>query len=249
MRLLLLAGTVEARTLAGHLAEMAGIEATASLAGATERPRPLPLPTRIGGFGGAGGLAAWLRRTGTDAVIDATHPFAVQISENAARACAALGIPCLHLVRPPWRPGPGEHWHLMHDLPAACRAIAPGSVVFAATGAQSVAALAPLAACTVHLRVAERPATPFPLPRGGWIAGAPAADPHSEAALFRQLGVQVLLCRNAGGPGRAKLDAARDLGLEVVMVDRPPPPLGKTVPYVATALDWLAARRPGPDGV
>ncbi len=242
MRLLLLAGTAEARALAGHLAQMEGVEATASLAGATPDPRPLPLPTRSGGFGGAEGLADWLRRSGTDAVIDATHPFAARITDNAARACARLGIPCLHLVRPPWRMGPGERWRTRPDMAAACRAIAPGTVVFAATGARSAPALAPLSACTVHLRVAARPASPFPLPRGGWIAGPPAADARAEAALFRRLGVQVLLCRNAGGPGRAKLDAARDLGLDVVMIDRPPPPRGETAPDVAAALDWLSAQ-------
>lgn len=238
-RVLLLAGTAEARALAEALAaEAPDLAVTAALAGVTRAPRPLPVPVRIGGFGGAEGLADWLRAEGVAAVIDATHPFAARMAANAAAACAATGVPRVKLLRPGWA-GAGGACVRVADLAAAARAIPPGARVFLATGSGEVADFAARPDLTCHLRLLT--------PRGDLpghitaIAAPPGADATAEAALLARLGVTHLVARDAGGPAVAKLAAARALGLAVVLIARPAPPPGPQVSTVAAALAWLGA--------
>lgn len=239
-RVLLLAGTAEARELAAHLAELP-IDLTVSLAGVTDRPAAYPGRVRTGGFGGAQGLARFLDEQRVDAMIDATHPFAARISAHAARAVRQTGRPALLLSRPAWVPGPGEVWQAVPDLPSALAALPAGARAFFATGAGTAAHLAGRPDLSFVLRSIE-PVEGLP-PRVTHILARPPFTEAAERQLFARESVTHLVTRNAGGaPGRTKLAAAAALGLEVVMIDRPPPPEDvETVATVPQALAW--ARR------
>ena len=241
MTILLLAGTSEARRLAEELAAR-GVPALASLAGATREPAPLPLPTRHGGFGGAEGFAGFLESAAIAAVIDATHPFAARITARSCAVCAARGLPLLRLERPGWRPAYGDRWTFVTDEQEAVRLIPPDARIFLATGRQSLPHWAGLEARSVHLRVIDPPDRPLPFP-GGFVQGRPPFDASAEAALFADLRISHLVVKDSGASeARAKLDAARDLGLEVIVLRRPPPPRGlATVRTVEEALAWAVA--------
>ena len=184
LRLLLLAGTAEARQIAIGLAALPQVEAVAALAGATRTPAPLPLPTRIGGFGGEAGFAGWLAAEGIGAVIDATHPFAARITPRTARVCAELGVPHALVQRPPWRAGPGDRWTEVADETAAVALIPPGSTVFLATGRQGLERFAGLTGGRVYCRRIDPPDDPFPFPGGAYVVGRPPFRVEDEVALF-----------------------------------------------------------------
>lgn len=240
-KLLILAGTTEAAALARTAAAM-GIAGTVSYAGRIETPQALPLPVRIGGFGGAEGLAAFLRAEAISHVIDATHPFAAQMSANALAACTAAGVPLLALTRPAWAPGQGDRWTRVTGIAGAVAALdRPAARVFLAIGRQN---LAPFAARPQHhylLRLVDPPAGPLPLPGATVVVDRGPFDAAADRALMARHRVEVVVSKNAGGSGaRAKIDAARDLGLPVVMIDRPVLPPRVEVHEVAAVFDWLA---------
>lgn len=238
MRVLLLAGTAEARALAGALADR-GADATASLAGATGAPQPLPLPTRTGGFGGAAAFAAYLRSEGIGAVLDATHPFAARIGPRSAAICADLHVPYLRLLRPEWTPGPGDDWAMLDRLEDAANVVPQGATVFVSTGRQTLPSLI-LPGRDLHIRVIDPPAQPMPEGASLVIGRAPFTE-TGEARLFQRLGIDWLLTKNSGGAaGLPKLGAARALGLPVAMIRRPAP-AGPSVARVEDALAWLEA--------
>lgn len=240
-RVLLLAGTLEARRLADALAARPGIAATASLAGATDDPAPHAVPVRRGGFGGAAGLADWLGGNGIGAVIDATHPFAVRISANAATAAAATGVALLRLQRPGWQAGPADDWLRVPDEARALAALPRGAVALLALGAGGLDRLASGSPAGVRL-IARAIRPPDVLPVGvDLIVGRPPADAADEAAMMRARGVTHVVARDAGGTGgAAKLAAARALGLPVILIDRPPAPPGVAiVDSAGAALAWL----------
>jgi precorrin-6A/cobalt-precorrin-6A reductase len=242
MTVLVLAGTSEARRLAAALAGR-GIAAIASLAGAVRQPGPLAVPTRVGGFGGAGPFAAYLKEAGIRAVVDATHPFAAAITPRTVAVCRDLAIPCLRLERPPWVPGPGDHWTEIGEEAEALRHIRPGQTVFLATGRQTLDRFSGLADMQVYCRQIDPPDTPFPFARGGFVIGRPPFPVAEEEALFRRLGVDWLVVKNAGGAeSRTKLDAACALGLPVLMLRRPEPPACDRVETVEAALDWVLSQ-------
>ncbi|MEA1673516.1 cobalt-precorrin-6A reductase [Nitrospirillum sp. BR 11163] len=243
MRVLVLGGTTEARQLAALLADDTRFQATLSLAGRTRDPAPQPLPTRVGGFGGAEGLADHLRADDIRAVIDATHPFADRISANAEAACAAAGVPLAVLTRRPWMAEAGDDWRLVLTMDAAAKALSGlPDTIFLTVGRQE---LGPFLALDRRFLVrAVDP--PDALPIGAVLVldrGPYTLD--REMALMRAHGVGTLVTKNSGGDATAaKLDAARALGLTVVMVDRPP---AGTAPRLYTAPDavaWLAAHVP-----
>ncbi|MFI8193538.1 cobalt-precorrin-6A reductase [Streptomyces sp. NPDC085946] len=224
---LVLGGTTEARELAAALAARPGVRVTTSLAGRVARPGAVDGELRTGGFGGADGLAAWLREQRVDALVDATHPFAERITANAARAAAAAGVPAVVLRRPGWRPGPRDRWHRVPSLEAAAAALPRlGRRVFLTTGRLGLAAFAHLTDLHFVVRSVEPPEAPVPpdvrviLARGPFtVAG--------ETALLREHRVDVLVTKDSGGGATAaKLTAARALGLPVVVVRRPPLPEG-----------------------
>jgi precorrin-6A/cobalt-precorrin-6A reductase len=220
---LILGGTSEARALAGDLAGRPGLRVISSLAGRVSRPALPDGEVRVGGFGGAAGLAGWLRAEGVAAVVDATHPFAETISAHAVDACARAGLPLLRLARPGWLPRDGDDWRDAGSLEQAA-AMLPGlgSRVFLTTGRQGLAAFAGLDRLWFLIRCVDPPAGPMPARR------------------------EVLLAKDSGGELTAgKLDAARDLGLPVVMIRRPAPAPAaaapQSVPAVPDAVAWLLA--------
>ncbi|WP_163850699.1 cobalt-precorrin-6A reductase [Pseudooceanicola aestuarii] len=249
MTLLILGGTAEARALAGRLAEQ-GPPAILSLAGATRHPAPQGLPTRHGGFGGAAGFRDYLRAQDISAVVDATHPFAARITARTGAVCAAVGLPYCRLSRPAWEPGPGDHWTGIAAEEEAARHIPAGAHVFLATGRQGVARFANLAGRRVTCRVLDPARAPFPFAGGRYMVAHPPFTVADEAALFTLIGVDWLVVKNAGGSAsRPKLDAARQLGLPVLMLRRPPDPAtGARVADVAGALDWIVAQGRAPHG-
>ena len=248
MHVLLLGGTSEATALAGSLAVEPGVDAVLSLAGVTTHPRPSPLPTRIGGFGGADGLCRFLRAYGIDAVVDATHPFAAAISRNAVLAADAASVPILRIDRPPWEPGPEDRWTAAADMFDAARAI--GSEprrVFLAIGRRDLPPFrdqAPQHAYTI--RSIEPPAAGSVPPRSRILLERGPFDEEHERRLLTEAGIEVVVAKNSGGEAVAsKLVAARILHLPVVMVRRPPfpDPNCESVPDWPPALDWLRRLR------
>lgn len=240
---LLLAGTGEARALAGRLADDPRFAVTASLAGIVERPEAYPVPVRIGGFGGAEGLGAWLLGAGIAAVVDATHPFAARISANAVAAARIAGIPLLRLERPAWQAGPGDDWQDVADLDEAAERLPQGARPFLAVGRKEISRFAERRDLDCLMRMIDPPEPATLLPPGRLVLARPSRDVEAEVGLLQQHGASHVVTKNSGGPwGEAKLLAARRLGLPVVMVRRPAVAGGETATDVASALAWLEAR-------
>ena len=241
MTVLVLGGTAEARALAAALVH-AGRDVLTSLAGRVQNPALPPGRVRVGGFGGVNGLAAFLRSDRVTAVVDASHPFADRIGANAVVAAEQTGVPLLRLERPGWANHPrAGGWTWVADVEAA-RAAADGYTrPFLTTGRQSLATFLPWADRAVLARVVDPPE--FALP-GRWTLIS-ARGPYAyaeERRLMTEAGTEVLLTKDSGGtPTAAKLDAASDLGIPVVVIARPPRPAGvATVSSVAEALTWPA---------
>jgi len=224
--LLVLGGTTEARTLCAALAD-ARVTGTVSLAGRVARPAPLGLPLRIGGFGGVAGLVGYLHAHRVTHVIDATHPFAAQMSRNAVAACAQTRTPLIALTRAPWPARGGDRWTEVADIAAAVKALAgaPHRVMLA-VGRMHLDDFAANPQHSYLLRLVDPPAEPFT--RAG------------DRALLERHRTELVVSKNAGGSGaRAKIDAARDLGLPVLMIARPVLPPRTEAYTVADVLHWL----------
>ena len=241
MTVLLLAGTGEAKRIAWGLVDT-GINVVASLAGATRFPDPLPIPTRIGGFDGEAGFRAYLAEENITAVLDATHPFASRITDRTAHVCQALGIKYAHVLRPPWVAMTGDTW-IEVDTPQDVAAHIPmTATVFLATGRQTLAQYSTLEGRRVLARMIDPPTEPFPIEGGEFVIGRPPFSIQSETALFKALGVTHLVVKNSGGSGgKPKLDAARNLGLPVMIIKRPPMPDAVRLSSVEDALLWVTA--------
>jgi precorrin-6A/cobalt-precorrin-6A reductase len=237
VRILVLGGTGEARALAAALAAD-GRDVISSLAGRVQQPRLPEGLVRIGGFGGVDGLAAFLRDDDITAVVDATHPFAATITRNAAIASEQVGVPRLVLRRPGW--DIQSRWQVVADMPAAAHAVRTwsGESVFLTTGRRDLAVFADDDRHRFLVRTVDPPEGPVPaqttllLDRGPYTL-------DGERALLREHGIGLLVTKNSGGSmTAAKLQAARELSVLVVMVQRPPLPEGSEV--VATVDDALA---------
>lgn len=246
MHLLILGGTAEARRLAEELA--AGtpeLRVTTSLAGRVAASRPMPGETRVGGFGGAEGLAAWLRDHRVSGIVDATHPFATTISANAARAAALAGVPLLALRRPGWVPGPGDDWYEAESLKHAAELLPGlGHRVFLTTGRMDLAAFAGLTELWFLVRSVEPPEPPYP-PRTRVVLDRGPFTLTSERELLREHRVEVLVTKDSGGDATApKLTAAREAGIPVVLVRRPALPQGVEVAVTwGEAVAWVRRSR------
>lgn len=239
LRLLLLGGTGEARELAERLAGDARLGVITSLAGRTRAPALPPGTVRIGGFGGEAGFERFLRGQAIGAVLDATHPFARRITRTAHRVCRRLGVPYLRLERPPWRPVDGDRWTLVPDLDAGlARACTGGACIFVNIGRAEWPRLVACRECRFVVRTVEP--CPSPAEHLVIVAGRPPYTVAGDRELLRRFRVGRLLVRNAGGTGAyPKLVAARQLGLEVVMIERPPLGLADAVEDVEAAQRWL----------
>lgn len=219
-KILILGGTAEARLLAAQLIEE-GHSVTTSLAGRTVDPVLPEGEVRIGGFGGADGLAAYLRDEQFDRVIDATHPFARRISENAIKASAMSGIPLEQRLRPRWQKQPGDRWKSVATLEAAAEVLPQAATVFLALGRQYLDAFIGRDDCRFVIRMVDPPEAPLGFYDHMLVLGKPASDPDREVDLFTAHGITHLVCRNSGGPaGYAKIIAARRLALPVIMIER-----------------------------
>ncbi|MCF3964694.1 cobalt-precorrin-6A reductase [Streptomyces fuscigenes] len=253
---LILGGTTEGRSLAEALLSGAPpgtserpegdvvypLQVTSSLAGRVAQPVLPAGEVRVGGFGGADGLASWLREHHVDALIDATHPFAETMTANAALAAATCHVPLLRLRRPGWGPVPGDDWRPVASLAAAAEALAAGPWrrVFLSTGRTGLAVFAPLDGIRFLVRSVDPPEPPFPRQLDTVLDRGPFTL-DGERELLRLYGIDVVVSKDSGGAATApKLAAAREAGIPVVMVRRPAAPEGvETAASVAGALDWL----------
>ncbi|HXP55155.1 MAG TPA: cobalt-precorrin-6A reductase [Streptosporangiaceae bacterium] len=241
MRVLLLGGTGEARQLAAGLAARPGVEVISSLAGRTAAPAWPAGRTRVGGFGGPGELAAWLEAERIDAVVDATHPFAAAMTAAAVAATAQRGVPLVVLRRPGWTAGPGDDWRRVPSLAAAAASL-PGQRVLLTVGRTGLDAFAADRQRWYLIRSVQAPEPPLPR-RAQLIQARGPFAVADELALMRGHAIDVVVTKDSGGDlTSAKLAAARELGLPVVMVDRPAVPDAVSVATVAAALAWLEHR-------
>ncbi|WP_421858364.1 cobalt-precorrin-6A reductase [Oricola sp.] len=219
---LILGGTREAAELAAELARThPGWRIVTSLAGRTREPRPVAGAVRIGGFGGADGLAGWMRAEGVTRLIDATHPFARNISKNAKAAAAATGIPLEIRSRAPWERQAGDNWIETGSAEEARDAIPPDARVLLALGSQHIDMFATRADVHFIVRMVDPPTTPLPFAHHELVVGRPGSDAANEATMLKQHRVTHIVCRNSGGAGAyAKIEAARALSVPVIMIDR-----------------------------
>ncbi|MGQ0676585.1 MAG: cobalt-precorrin-6A reductase [Rhodospirillales bacterium] len=245
-RLLILGGTAEAAELARRALDLHGgrLDVISSLSGATAEPVPPPGRVRSGGFGGPEGLARYLRDEAVDFLIDATHPFAAVMQISAAEAAAATGVARCRLLRPPWPREAGDRWIDARDAAEAAQAVAAlGGRAFLALGnlggGRELQAFAGLAGKPFLLRAISPP--PMKLP-AGWrfLQARGPFTVADERRLFAERRIAAVVSRQSGGAGAyAKIQAARELGLPVVMIRRPPVPPPPVVDSVEHALDWL----------
>lgn len=219
---LVLAGTAEARKICSELSRL-NIKARASLAGRVATPKPLDLQTRIGGFGGVDGLAGYLEEESITHVVDATHPFASQMSHNALQACSRLDIKLGIFRRVPWQPKDGDHWINVPDVELAVAAL-PGSPrnVFLGIGRQNLSVFAAQPQHHYLCRIIDPPQAPPPLPSHSIVLAKGPFDLDADIRLLRDYNIDIIVSKNSGGTAtRAKIDAARALQIPVIMIGRP----------------------------
>ncbi|HEV7964918.1 MAG TPA: cobalt-precorrin-6A reductase [Actinoplanes sp.] len=236
--MLVLGGTSEGRALAAACADLPGVETISSLAGRTSAPLLPHGPVRVGGFGGVDGLASYLRSERIGAVVDATHPFAATMTANAFAATAVTGTPLIVLRRPGWSQRPGDDWHRVPSMAAAAALVSKlGERVFLTTGRQTIGAFAGVDECWFLARSVEPPVPPMPARLEVVLDRGPFSV-EREQALLAEHRIDVLVTKDSGGVA-PKLAAARERGIPVLLIDRPPTPAGEAVATVDAAIEWL----------
>lgn len=238
---MLLGGTADALAMAAELVR-AGLPAVYSVAGRTEAPALPALPCRSGGFGGVPGLAAYLRAEKITHVVDATHPFAAQMSRNAVAACAAAGLPLIALERATWAPGPGDRWRSFSGLPEIAAALPKAATrIFLAIGRQNLDLFAAHPQHHYLLRLVDPPQG-LPLARAEVVVSKGPFTAEGDLALMRAHRTELVIAKNAGGAAAsAKLEAARTLGIPVWLAERPTIPDRPRAGRPQEVMDWLAA--------
>jgi precorrin-6A/cobalt-precorrin-6A reductase len=245
MRVLILGGTTEASALARRLAERADIQPVLSLAGRTRNPVAPPIPFRVGGFGGIEGLRTYLADHCVQAVVDATHPFAAQMSRHAVAACRTEGVPIAGFTRPPWTRQPDDRWTHVADMGAAAAALStqPQRVFLTIGGIQ----LAAFARAPWHWYLVRTIDPPAGMQAQKLILARGPFAVEQEIVLMRDERIDVLVTKNSGGSATgAKIEAARALRLPVVIVDRPAPEDYPTFHHLDAVLAWLEDHRSAP---
>jgi len=238
MNILILGGTAEARILAGRLVEL-GHRVTSSLAGRTIDPLPVSGALRVGGFGGVAGLASYLRAERYDRLVDATHPYARQISTNAVVASRLAGVPLVRFKRPGWPEPEDAGWLHVADLAAAAKVLPTGATALVTTGHYRLDAFFERDDCRLVIRLIEAPDLPLP-PHARLLLDRPPYGLDGEVALFRREEITCLVTKNSGGTQTAaKLEAAKRLGARVIMVDRPSQPQAREAATIAEAIAAL----------
>ncbi|MFD1327726.1 cobalt-precorrin-6A reductase [Mycoplana ramosa] len=245
-RILILGGTTEARELASRLSRRADLDVTLSLAGRTIDPAPQPVPVRTGGFGGAAGLADYLAAHGIDLLVDATHPFARQISANAEQAADQAGTPLIRLERTGWQPVAGDRWTRAATLEEAVGALGPQPRrVFLAIGRQEAFHFNAAPQHHYLVRSVDPVDPPLTVPSVDYILARGPFAVDDEIALLRDHRIEVVLSKNSGGEATyAKIAAARALGLPVILVDRGRQgrvPMAQTVEEALRLIDHVAS--------
>ncbi len=239
IRILILGGTVEARKLAARLEDDPHFSPLTSLAGVTGTPAKIAGEIRTGGFGGVDGLADFLRNERIALMIDATHPFAAQISAHAAEASAQTRVPCLRLERPAWEMQPGDNWVHVEDIKAAANAIPSRARALVTVGRQEVGPFFERSDIHVVARMIEKPDVNVPDNAGIILARPPFSLPQ-EKALMADKRITILVSKNSGGNATyANIEAARDLGLPVIMIARPGKPEGDTISSLEDLLEII----------
>jgi precorrin-6A/cobalt-precorrin-6A reductase len=236
---LILGGTTEARRLAGRLAEYDELKLTISLAGRTRQPAAQPVPVRTGGFGGAEGLARWLEAERVALLIDATHPYAARISHNAAEAAAKAGVAILALQRPPWQRVEGDRWQEVDSIGKAVAALGDRPRrVFLTLGRQEVG---PFEAAPHHhylIRSVDPIEPPLAVPHAEYLLGRGPFTEADERTLLERHSIDAIVAKNSGGTATyGKIAAARDLAIEVILMQRPELP---DVPAAGTVDEAVA---------
>ena len=247
-RVLILGGTTQASALAVQLAGDTRYDAILSLAGRTKNPTLPDISHRVGGFGGSAGLANYLRTEAIDVLIDATHPFAEQISANAAKACAAARVPLLVFTRPPWRREPGDDWIEVDTVEAAVDALGTQRrAVMLTQGRLQLAAFARAPQHRYIVRAIDRPVEIDALSGAKLILGRGPFALADEERLMREERIELLVTKNSGGAAtHPKIEAARRLGVTVVVMRRPTGPSAETATDLSAVLAWIEAHRPAP---
>ncbi len=243
-RLLILGGTGDAAQLAAEAVKLPQLDVISTLAGRTTSPAPVASMVRVGGFGGKAGLAEYLREMNIDLLIDATHPFAAQMSKNAAQAATEVGIPWLMLIRPAWEKLPKDDWIEVESISAAVAAIpARAERIFLTIGRQQLAPFASLTDRWFLMRSIDPPASDILLPPGKLLLDRGPFSLTQEWQLLQDYRIQAIVSKNSGGDATyAKVIAARDMNLPIVMVQRPIAPEGDKVIDVSGAIEWLRDR-------
>ncbi|RBI67351.1 cobalt-precorrin-6A reductase [Vreelandella sulfidaeris] len=240
IKILILGGTSEASALASAVAKR-GLPAIFSYAGRVATPKSQPLPTRIGGFGGVSGLAAFVAQERITHIVDATHPFAAQMSTNVLAAAAQCGVKATALTRPAWHPVEGDQWHSVANIDEAVSALAgPPQRVLLAIGRMHLSAFSAQPRHHYVLRLVDRPTSPPPLSDISTVIDRGPFTLEGDLALLEDQRIQRIVCKNAGGEGAAsKLTAARTLGLPIVMIERPALPPRHEVHCIDDVFSWL----------
>ncbi|AVM76019.1 cobalt-precorrin-6A reductase [Magnetospirillum gryphiswaldense] len=239
--ILILGGSTEAYALARELADRPDIRVISSLAGRTGTPRLPAGDVRIGGFGGADGLAAYLRDNHIDAVVDCTHPFAARMGWNAAQGCAAMDVPLLRLERPAWVRQGGDLWDEVVDWTEAATLVGTRSKrVLMTVGRQELEPFAGLDHVWFLIRSVEMPDPMPPFTQAETLLARGPFTDEDERELLITRGIDTIVCKNSGGPTDAKLAAARALGIRVIIKTRPCRPDTPKAADIAEALSWLS---------
>lgn len=231
---------MQATRLAHTLSEL-GVQGTVSFAGRVERPVPQPLPKRIGGFGGVDGLVAYLRAENVTHLVDATHPFAAQMSANAVAACASVGVPLIAYTRAPWAPRAEDNWISVPDTAGAVAALdRPAIRIMLAVGRMTLPAFEANPQHFYLLRLVDPPNTAPGFPEHHVIVARGPFTVEGDLALIREHGIELVVSKNSGGTGGvAKIEAARQLGLPVVMIERPALPDRREAYELDEVVHWI----------
>lgn len=240
LNLLILGGTTEARSLCKAVVE-AGLRGTVSMAGRVDKPIHQDLPLRIGGFGGAEGLADYIRQEQITHVIDATHPFAAQMSMNAIAACAQTNVPLIALTRAPWQAEAGDQWRHVPDIGAAVSALeGPARRIMLAVGRMHLEEFAVNPQHFYLLRLVDPPAQDIGFPYAHVVVDRGPFALEGDRALLIQHKIDLVVSKNSGGAGaKAKIVAARELGLPVLMINRPTIRNRREAHTVSDVMRWL----------
>ena len=243
-RVLILGGTGDAAALAAKASQIPNVEIITSLAGRTQNPTAIAGSVRVGGFGGVAGLSDYLRDRQINYLIDATHPFASQMSHNAAIATRDIGIPHLMLVRPAWEKQSGDRWLEVQSIEAAVFALEQSAKrVFLTIGRQQLAPFARLHNVWFLMRSIDPPSPDIALPNGITVLDRAPFTIEQEKTLMLDHAIDTIVSKNSGGNATyAKIVAARELEIPIVMVQRSPTPPVEQVADVEGAIDWLLDR-------